>query len=143
MLRGRAAGRLRDTNRPYHHIAISQDPQNTTVTADTRGAVTAPASGAPTKWTRSDKQVCDVIMVWRSERRLEEYITSAEGGRFNFYELRPGGQAMDMRVTVTSGKPPMPLRYRLSLAAAWEALGLPSGRLPVPLTYRLGYRQMP
>lgn len=141
VFRGRATGRLRDTNKPYQRIAITWDPQNTTVKTDTQGAVTAPSSGAPTRWTRADGQVFDVMMVWRSELRLEEYVANAEGGRINDYALRPGGRAMDMRVFVTSGRPPLPLRYRLSFAAAWEALGLPSSRLPEPLTYRLGYRR--
>ncbi|MEB3222582.1 MAG: hypothetical protein VKS61_10935 [Candidatus Sericytochromatia bacterium] len=119
VIRGLAAGRLRNTNKPYHRIEISQDQHNTTVKTDTRGAVKAPSSGAPAKWTRADKQVYDVVMTWRSERRLEEAFTNAEGKRVNVYELRPGGQAMDMRVTVSSPK------------------------LPVPLTYRLGYHRMP
>ncbi|MEB3329390.1 MAG: hypothetical protein VKQ33_09190 [Candidatus Sericytochromatia bacterium] len=120
VIRGLATGRLRDTNKPYRRIAITRGQGGTTtVETDTRGPVTAPAGGASVKWTRSDKQVYDVTMTWRSERRLEETFASAEGRRVNVYALRPGGQAMDMHVTVTSP------------------------RLPVPLTYRLAYRRVP
>jgi hypothetical protein len=120
VIRGLATGRMRDTNKPYHRIVITQGRgATTTVETDTRGAVTAPAGGEPVKWTRADKQVYDVTMTWRTERRLEESFTNAEGKRVNVYELRPDRQSMDMRVTVTSP------------------------RLPVPLVYRLGYRRVP
>ncbi|MEB3197767.1 MAG: hypothetical protein VKP62_11240 [Candidatus Sericytochromatia bacterium] len=119
ILRGFAHGRLKDTNHPYRTVAITQQGADTLVKKDDRQPLTAPTSGASTKWKREDGQIYDVTLRWQGQGRLEESIGNHEGKRINLYSLRADGRTMDLHVSVSST------------------------RLPVPLSYRLAYRRVP
>lgn len=119
IIRGFAHGRLRNTNKPYRTLAILVQGKEVQIKKDARVPVKAPLDGTPVKWRREDGQTYDLSLHLRSDVYLEESIGNAEGKRVNTYKLRPTGSVLDMSVTVSSGK------------------------LPVPLTYRLAYRRVP
>jgi hypothetical protein len=107
-----ARSRLGRTNQPYRTVSISQTGGQVSITTDNRAAIVTPASGSAIKWKREDGETLDVSTAV-SGTRIEQVFKAEDGQRTNVYTLSPDGQTMTMQVTVTSGRLPEPLTYRL------------------------------
>jgi hypothetical protein len=107
-----ARGRLRKTNQPYRTLAISTPGSSVSVVTDGRAAIVTPASGTAVKWKREDGEVLDVSTAWEANR-LRQTFAAEDGRRVNVYTLSPDGRTLTLNVTVTSGRLPQPLTYKL------------------------------
>jgi hypothetical protein len=107
-----ARTRLRRTNQPYRRIVIAPAGSSISITTDTRSPITTSFVGTPTRWTREDGEVLDVSTVWEGQR-LRQTFAAEDGRRINLYTLSPDGNTLTLQVTVTSGRLPQPLTYRL------------------------------
>lgn len=107
-----ARGRLRRTNQPYQRVVISHTQQQVSVITDNRAAIRTPANGTPIKWRREDGEMLDVSTEWENGR-LEQTFAAEDGRRVNVYSLSADGRTLTMEVTITSGRLPQPLRYKL------------------------------
>jgi hypothetical protein len=107
-----ARTRLRRTNAPYQRLVIAQPGQSISITTDDRAAITTPASGSAIKWKREDGETLDVSTAW-SGNTLRQTFAAEDGRRENAYTLSPDGNTLTLNVTVTSGRLPQPLTYKL------------------------------
>ncbi len=107
-----ARGRLRGTNQPYRRIVIAHTQTSVSITTDDRAAITSPSNGTPVKWRREDGETLDVSTEWENGK-LEQTFKADDGQRVNTYSLSADGRTLTMAVTITSGKLPQPLRYKL------------------------------
>lgn len=112
LIRGVAHGRLKATNEPYGAIVFAQDAKQITIKMDDRKPIVTPASGQAIKWKREDGEVFDVSTRWVGEG-LEQTFAAEDGKRVNRFVLAPDGKKLTMHVTVSSGKLPQPLTYKL------------------------------
>lgn len=112
VMRPVARGRLRKTNQPYQRVAISHTPQQVTVTTDGRAPIVTPANGTPIDWTREDGEKLKVSTEWENSA-LEQTFRAEDGQRVNTYTISPDGRTLTMNVTITSGRLPKPLTYKL------------------------------
>jgi hypothetical protein len=107
-----ARPRLRRTNQPYQRVTIATTSSQVSITTDSRAPITTAAAGTPIKWTREDGEVLDVSTTW-DNNRLRQVFAAEDGRRENVYSLSPDGRTLTLNVTVTSGRLPQPLTYRL------------------------------
>jgi hypothetical protein len=107
-----ARPRLRRTNQPYQRVVMATTPSAVTITTDNRAAITTSPAGTPIKWTREDGEVLDVSTNWQGDR-LRQVFAAEDGRRENVWSLSPDGNTLTLNVTVTSGRLPQPLNYRL------------------------------
>jgi hypothetical protein len=107
-----ARTRLRRTNQPYQRVVIATTPSSVSITTDNRAPITTSAAGAPIKWTREDGEVLNVSTTWEANR-LRQVFAAEDGRRENVWSLSPDGRTLTLNVTVTSGRLPQPLTYKL------------------------------
>jgi hypothetical protein len=112
-----ARPRLRRTNQPYQRVVISTTASSVSITTDNRAPITTSAAGAPIKWTREDGEVLDVSTTWQGNR-LRQVFAAEDGRRENVWSMSPDGNMLTLNVTVTSGRLPQPLTYRLTYRRA-------------------------
>lgn len=111
-LRAIARPRLKKTNEAYRKVTIAPSGSSVTITTDSRAPITTPASGTPIRWKREDGETLDVSTVWQ-DGRLKQSFVAEDGRRDNVYTLSPDGRTLTMDVTVTSGRLPQPVTYKL------------------------------
>lgn len=111
VIRGIAKGRLQKVNQPYQHMTLNVGSK-ISIATDGREAING-ANGSTFKWTRpEDGEKLDVTL--RSTGgSLEETFASSDGKRVNVFTPSADGKKLTMSVTVTSGKLPKPLTYKL------------------------------
>ena len=110
-----ARGRLTRTNEPYQRVSIRLGTDEVTVTMDDREPIVARPDGNPMKWTREDGEVLDLTTRWVNGA-LEQTFVAEDGQRANRFVLSPGGDRMELHVTVTSPRLAQPLTYVLRYA---------------------------
>jgi hypothetical protein len=107
-----ARGRLRKTNEPYPRIVIANTASQVSVAMNGRAAIVSPANGTPIDWTREDGEELKVSTEWENGT-LEQTFKAEDGQRVNAYSVSPDGRTLTMNVTVTAGRLPQPLTYKL------------------------------
>jgi len=112
LLRPIARGRLRSTNQPYRRIVIASQGTQTSVTTDSRAAILTPSNGNSIRWRREDGETLNVSTSWQGDKLVQTFRAD-DGTRVNSYQMNPDG-TMTMTVTITSGRLPRPLTYRLA-----------------------------
>ncbi len=110
-MRGIGRSRLRKTNAPYQRITIAYNPQQVTITTDSRAAIQTPGNGTPVRWKREDGEMLTVSTGWKNTV-LEQTFAAEDGKRVNRYTLSSDGRMMTLEVTITSPRLPQPLVYR-------------------------------
>jgi hypothetical protein len=110
-MRGIGRSRLRKTNAPYQRITIAYNPQQVTITTDSRAAIQTPGNGTPVRWKREDGEMLTVSTGWKNTV-LEQTFAAEDGKRVNRYTLSSDGRMMTQEVTITSPRLPQPLVYR-------------------------------
>lgn len=110
-IRGIARSRLRKTNAPYQRLTIAYNPQQVTITTDSRAAIQTPGNGTPIRWKREDGEVLNVSTEWKNTV-LEQTFAAEDGKRVNRYTLSNDGRMMTLEVTITSPRLQQPLVYR-------------------------------
>jgi hypothetical protein len=111
-LRQIARPRLRKTNQPYQRVAINTTGSQVSIVTDNRAPITTATNGTPIKWTREDGEVFDVSTTLQGNR-LRQVFAAEDGRRENVFTLSPDGNTLTMNVTVSSGRLPEPLTYKL------------------------------
>jgi len=106
-----ARPRLRRTNQPYQRVTL-QVGQQISIATDARRPIVTPRSGESIRWTREDGEVLDVS-TRMDGNRIRQVFAAEDGRRENVYSLSPDGRTLTIEVTVTSGRLPAPLTYRL------------------------------
>ena len=114
LLRPIARGRLRSTNQPYRRLVIASQGAQTSVTTDTRAAILTPSNGNAVRWRREDGETLNVSTSWQGDKLVQTFRAD-DGTRVNSYQMNADG-SMTMTVTITSGRLPRPLTYRLAFA---------------------------
>lgn len=111
ILRPIARGRLRSTNQPYQRVVVAQQGTQLSIITDRRAAILTPAAGTPVRWRREDGETLNVSTRWNGQSLVQTFAAE-DGQRVNTYTMNPDG-TMTIAVTVTSGRLPRPLTYRL------------------------------
>jgi hypothetical protein len=111
-LRQVARPRLRRTNQPYQRVAINLTGSQVSIATDSRAPIVTATNGTPIKWTREDREVFDVSTTLQGNR-LRQVFAAEDGRRENVFTLSPDGNTLTMNVTVSSGRLPEPLTYKL------------------------------
>jgi hypothetical protein len=107
-----ARPRLRRTNQPYQRVTIATTPQTISITTDSRAAITTNPTGTAIRWTREDGEVINVSTTLQNGN-LRQIFAAEDGQRENVWSISPDGRTLTLNVTVTSGRLPQPLRYKL------------------------------
>jgi hypothetical protein len=114
-VQGIARSRLEKTNLPpYQRVVIQLEPSPTgvSITTDGRAPIRTSADGTPIDWTREDKEKFKVSTVLKIGP-LEQTFKSKDGQRVNTYSISADGKTLILDVSVTSGRLPRPLTYKL------------------------------
>jgi hypothetical protein len=109
-----ARGRLEKTNKPYTKVAISTSGSSLSIQTDGRPPIVLPASGATIAWTRPEDGEKLQVSAHMVGTKLEETFAAPDGKRVNVFEPSADGSKLYMTVTVSSGKLPKPVTYRLA-----------------------------
>jgi hypothetical protein len=107
-----ARHRLRTINTPYPRLRIRVTPDAVLIVADRRAPIRMPLTGAPVAWRREDGEPFTVRGMWEGSV-FEQTFASGTGRRVNSYQLSPDGQTLTIRVVVTGGGLPRPMRYHI------------------------------
>lgn len=107
-----ARPRLRRTNEPYQQVTLATTAQAVSITTDARAPISTNPTGTAIRWTREDGEVLNVSTTLEGTR-LRQVFAADDGERENVWTISPDGRTLTLDVTVTSGRLPQPLTYRM------------------------------
>jgi hypothetical protein len=111
LVRRIARSRLKKTNQPYLTAVIHRTGGQVSIGTDGADPVVTPADGAVIEWTREDGETFAVNTV-ESQGGIRQTFTAEDGSRENLW-LPMAGDGLELQVTISSGKLPEPIRYRM------------------------------
>ncbi len=114
IIRPIARGRLKKTNQPYQRLTIVQPAGHFSIMTDARPAIVTPAGGAAIQWKRPEDGEMLNVSTAMTGSKLVQTFAAEDGKRVNEYTLSPDGQTLTMVATVSSGRLPKPLVYKLT-----------------------------
>lgn len=108
-----ARHRLTKANRLAEHLTFAVQPDTVAVTFDGMNPIITPRNGDSTSWTRGGTGERYQVHIALAGDTLRQVIATDDGQRENDFVFLDDGARVELHVTLTADRLPMPLRYTL------------------------------
>jgi hypothetical protein len=108
-----ARHRLTKANRLAEHLTFAVQPDTVAVTFDGMNPIITPRNGDSTSWIRGETGERYQVHIAPAGDTLRQVIATDDGQRENDFVFLDDGARVELHVTLTAERLPIPLRYML------------------------------
>ncbi len=108
-----ARSRLRSANEMHDRLTVTITSSEISTQVDQMAPITSPAGGAEVTWRRENGDQFQLHAVLAGQRLVQTFVGRDGSRRENVFTPGEDGRSLNIAVTVSHARLPMPLRYRL------------------------------